>query len=74
MNRYKSTPKINLSTRLTRKLAINSTKFLNMLNSGLTSPLVAARAGVSTRTVQRLRKVMVTNLLDNTDFANWDYQ
>lgn len=73
MNRYKSTPHINLSTRLTRKLIVNSTKFLNMLNSGLTSPLVAERAGVSTRTVQRLRRNMVSNLIEKTDYNNWDF-
>lgn len=73
MNRYKFTPSINLSTRLTKKLAVNRTNFLNMLNSGLTSNLVAVRSGVSTRTVQRLRRDLVQQIVDNTNFSNWDY-
>lgn len=73
MNRYKFTPSINLSTRLTKKLSVNRTNFLNMLNSGLTSNLVAVRSGVSTRTVQRLRRDLVQQIVDNTNFNNWAY-
>lgn len=73
MNRYKYTPNINLSNRLTNKLSVNTTNFFNMLNSGLTSQLVAVKTGVSTRTVQRLRRQLVEQIVTTTDYKNWDY-
>jgi FixJ family two-component response regulator len=73
MNRYKYTPAINLSTRLTKKLSVNTTRFFNLLNSGLTSGLVATKTGVSTRTIQRLRKQLVSKITTTTDYTNWTY-
>lgn len=73
MNRYKYTPSFNLSTRLTKKLSVNTNNFFNLLNSGLTSQLVATRTGVSTRTVQRLRRTMVQQLAKTTDYTNWNF-
>lgn len=73
MNRYKYTPALTLSSRLTKKLSVNTTRFLNLLNSGLTSQIVATRTGVSTRTVQRLRKEMVTKITKTTNYNNWTF-
>jgi uncharacterized protein YerC len=73
MNRYKYTPAITLSTRLTKKLSVNTTRFFNLLNSGLTSELVATKTGVSTRTIQRLRKQLVSKITTTTDYTNWTF-
>ncbi len=74
MNRYKFTPDIDLSSRLTKKLSVNTTNFFNLLNSGLTSQLVAVKTGVSTRTVQRLRRQLVEKIVTTTDYSNWNYE
>ncbi len=66
MNRYKYTPSLNLSNRLESKLTVNTTAFLNLINSGLASGLVAAKTGVSTRTVQRLRNEMIRTAVKTT--------
>jgi len=72
MNRYKFTPEISVSNCLAKKLSVNTTYFFNLLNSGLTSQLVAVKTGVSARTVRRYRREMVQKIVATTDFKSWN--